>query len=303
MKSCNESEIIWQIKEHYRKYGKTTAKSFNENKETCSSATVKRYFGHWENAKKEAGINEEEKKDRVEKLIKEKIETGELRHISAIDGIEGLPSYKYVKTLWNREEIEEKFGIKIRKFSYSKEEIAEAYREIKEEYRAVTLLIMKKEKGIGASVVRRHFGTWNEFLRSMGDEPVHVITNVTHTNEELIELYRKLSIRIGKEQYGATLRDLIKYEFPYSKSVLASRFTGINNLRRLAGFEVKKEVIPKYNKQSLKLLLYKNYKKYGRRLSQTEIAKDENLPNPSSIFYCFQTTKITEVWNEVLNVK
>ena len=137
----------------------------------------------------------------------------------------------------------------------------------------------------------------------MGDEPCHTITNVTHTNEELMSLYRKFSLKIGKEKYGATLRDLKNYDFPYSKSVLASRFTSIINLRRLTGFEIKKEVIPKYNKQGLKLLLYRNYKKYGRRLSQTEIAKDNSLPNPSSIFYCFQTTKITEVWDEVLNRK
>ena len=137
----------------------------------------------------------------------------------------------------------------------------------------------------------------------MGEEPNHIITNVTHTNDELIELYRKMSIKIGKEKYGATSRDLKEYNFPYSKSVLASRFTSLNHLRKLAGFEIKREVIPKYSKQGLKLMLYTNYKKYGRKLTQTEIAKNESLPNPSSIFYHFQTTKISDVWKEVLNEK
>ena len=50
-------------------------------------------------------------------------------------------------------------------------------------------------------------------------------------------------------------------------------------------------------------MLYTKYKKYGRKLTQTEIAKNDSLPNPSSIFYYFQTTKISDVWREVLNEK
>ena len=291
------------MQKYYKTHRKITMESFNKDEKTYSAAIVKKHFGSWGKAKKAAGIVIEYEKDVVEKLIKEKINSGELKNISAIDKIDGLPSYKYIKMLWNIREIEKIFGIKIKKFSYSREEIIEAYREVREKHRSVTLLIMKEEKGIGAGAVRRHFGTWNEFLLFMGDEPHHVITNVTHSNKELIELYKKLSYKIGKEKFGATLRDLKKYEFPYSKSVLVSRFTSINNLRRLSGFEIKNDVIPKYNKQSLKILLYKNYKKYGRRLSQAEIEKDDSLPNPSSIFYYFQTTKITEVWNEVLNEK
>ena len=34
-----------------------------------------------------------------------------------------------------------------------------------------------------------------------------------------------------------------------------------------------------------------------------EIEKNDSLPNPSSIFYYFQTTKISDVWKEVLNEK
>ena len=56
----------------------------------------------------------------------------------------------------------------------------------------------------------------------------------------------------------------------------------------------------KYSKQKLTNMLFVNYKKYGRRLTQTEIKEDKNLPNPSIIFNYFQTTEITKVWNEVL---
>ena len=74
----------------------------------------------------------------------------------------------------------------------------------------------------------------------------------------------------------------------------------MNNLRRLAGFDIKTERVTKYTKQKLMSTLYSSYRKYGRRLTQTEIKDDKNLPNPSIIFNYFQTTEITKVWDEVL---
>ncbi len=305
MKGYTEEKIIKQMQEHYEKYGKITIKSFDKDKSTCSFETVQKYLGSWSTAKIRAEINDyiEYEEEKLKKLIRGKIISGELKHMSAIERLKGFPSYKYLKTLWSKEEMEEIFGIKIKKFAYSAEEVISIYNEMKEKYGIVTLLLLREEAGMTPGVIRRHFGTWNKFLDFMGEKPRRVLANVTHTNEELIELYKKLSFKIGKEQYGATLRDLKQYNFPYSKSVISSRFTSINNLGRIAGFDIKRDIISKYSKQSLKLQLYKSYKKYGRRLSQAEIEKDELLPNPSSIFYHFQTTKITEVWDEVLNKK
>ncbi|MDR2880134.1 MAG: hypothetical protein LBV03_09490 [Fusobacteriales bacterium] len=227
-----------------------------------------------------------------EKQSYEKVE-----NISMEDKEEEFPSYEYLKALW----LEGTFAKKKKKHTYSAEELEALYRHVKNSYKAVTLLLMKKEAGVSAVVIRKHFGTWNKFLIHMGEEPNRIRTKVLHTNDELIELYKGFSRKIGKIENGATLRDLKNYGFPYSKSVISNRFTSINNLRKLSGFNITKEVIPKYNKQGLIIMLYKNYKKYGRKLSQTEIDKEETLPSPSTIFYYFQTTKITEVWNEVLN--
>ena len=307
MKVNKKEEIIKQMKSHYKKYGEISSRSFEMDKETFSVRTVRKYFDTWNNAKKiaelDSGHTSKKWEEKLIKLIRSKVETGELKNMSQIGRIKGLPTYRYLKTIWTIEEMEKLFGLKIKRCSYSAKEVEESYKQVRQNHEIVTLLLMKEEGGICSEVIRRHFGTWNKFLIHMGEKPGHVITNVTHTDEELIELYKDFSYKLGKRQYGATSRDLKDYDFPYSKSVLASRFTSINNLRRLAGFDIKNEVIPKYSKHGLKLLLYKNYKRYGRRLSQTEIAKDEELPNPSSIFYYFQTTKITEVWNEVLNVK
>ena len=305
MKLYSKEEITKQMRLHYSEKKTITMKSFNENKNVCCSTTVKRYFGTWNNAKKEIGLSSgiEYNKLKLLAALKEKINSGEIKRISDIDKIADLPSYKYIKKLWTIEEMEKIFGIKIKKYSYTAESIALQYNKVKKKHNKITFELLKKETGISAGTIRKYFKSWNMFLRYMGEEPNHIITSVTHTNEELIELYRRISIKIGKEKYGATSRDLKEYDFPYSKSVLASRFTSLNYLRKIAGFEIKREITPKYSKQGIKLMLYNKYKKYGRKLTQTEIAKNESLPNPSSIFYYFQTTKISDVWKEVLNEK
>ena len=305
MKLYSKEEIAKQMRLHYNENKTITMKSFNENKNVCCSTTVKRYFGTWNNAKKETGFisGVEYNKSKLLNIIKEKINSGEIRRISDIDRIDGLPSYKYIKKLWTIEEMEKIFGIKIKKYAYTMESIVLQYNKVKMKHDKITFELLKKETGISAGTIRKYFKSWNMFLKYMGEEPNHVITSVTHTNEELIELYRKLSIKIGKERYGATSRDLKEHNFPYSKSVLASRFTSLNHLRKIAGFEIKREITPKYSKQGIKLMLYTKYKKYGRKLTQTEIAENDSLPNPSSIFYYFQTTKISDVWREVLNEK
>jgi hypothetical protein len=305
MKLYTKEIITKQMQKHYRENNSITTGSFNKDKSVCCTSTVKKYFGTWSNAKKEAGItsNIEYNKSELLKRIKEMKKTGKIKNISDIDKIAGLPSYKYIKKLWSKEDIEQIFDIKIKRYMYTPRDIVDQYKKVKKTNPVVTFSLMKKETGISAGTIRKHFKTWNKFLSYMGEEPNRVIKNVVHSNKELIKLYREISIKIGKEKYGATARDLKEHGFPYSKSVLASRFTSMNNLRRLAGFEIKREVIPKYNKHSLKLMLYTNYKKYGRKLTQTEIAKSDSLPNPSSIFYHFRTTKISDIWKEVLNEK
>ena len=233
-------------------------------------------------------------------LIKEKIKAGELKHISKIGNLNGMPSYRYIKKLWTPDELNEIFGIKLKVYSYTNGEIIKEYYRIKQNYDVITSDVMKKETGICIDSIRTRFGSWNKFLMFLGEVPVRNLKRVEHSNEELIKLYREISLKIGKEVYGATFSDLKENGFPYSRSVLSSRFTDMNSLRRLAGFEIKTERITKYSKQKLKNMLFMNYKKYGRRLTQTEIKDHKELPNPSIIFNYFQTTEITKVWNEVL---
>lgn len=298
----NKKEIIKQIKSHYKKNPKMTRKSFEEDKDVCSIWIISKYFGSWKEALIAAGIKKyvEYDKEKILEILKEKKKLGELEYRKDIRQIKEIPSNKYLEKFWSWEELAEILGIKRKVYVYKNEELIEKYLSIKFKYKKVTSLIMLEETGIHPETIRNHFGSWNKFLKLLKEENVHELTKVTHTNEELIKMYREFSIKTGNSEYGASVRELKKCGFPYSRSVLSSRFTNMSKLKELAGFRVKREVIPKYTKIELKSMLYNEYKKCGRKLTQAEIAENENLPHPTSVFNHFQTTKISEVWQEIL---
>ena len=71
-------------------------------------------------------------------------------------------------------------------------------------------------------------------------------------------MYRKFSIQIGKEEEGATRKELIEHGFP-DPYFLELRFTSMNKLRELAGFELQSLYRRVYTKHEIALLLYKEY--------------------------------------------
>ena len=87
MKLYSKEEITKQMRLHYSEKKTITMKSFNENKKVCCSTTVKRYFGTWNNAKKEIGVASgiEYDKLKLSDIIREKINSGEIKRISDIN--------------------------------------------------------------------------------------------------------------------------------------------------------------------------------------------------------------------------
>ena len=241
-------------------------------------------------------------KEQLRMEIMEKIESGELKYISKIGNIKGMPSYRTIKKIWTKDELEHIFGIKLKVYSYSTKEIIQAYYKVKKIHGEVTSNLMKKETGINVDSIRNRFGSWNKFLIFLGEKPGRELKKVIHTNEDIINFYKKISIKVGKEVYGASYTDLKNHGFPYSRSVLGIRFTNMNNMRRQAGFQMRDDPATKYTKEYLTSVLLTYYNKYGRRLTQTEILKNKDLPNPTAFFNYFQTTEIRKVWNEVLQI-
>ena len=163
--------------------------------------------------------------------------------------------------------------------------------------------MMQKETGIRIETIGKHFGSWNKFLKLMNEAEIYNISKVIHTKEELVEMYIKYSRESGKSEYGASEKDLRDTDFPYSSEILLVRFGNMNNLRRLAGFKTKKSGRTIYTKAELGDILYKKYKEKGRRLTQSELRKERDMPVLNTYLRYFQTTKMSEVWEEVLGNK
>jgi|GEM_PF-6060724 len=81
--------------------------------------------------------------------------------------------------------------------------------------------------------LRRKGHTYNSYIRELGHQPPN-ITQVTvlETDEELIEMYKKLSNKLGMPATDAQMR---KAKDCYNPIVFMTRFGSMRNLRRLAG--------------------------------------------------------------------
>ena len=110
-------------------------------------------------------------KEKLIVLLKEKIDSGELKYLSNISEIKGMPSYRYIKSLWTKEEMKEIFGMKPKVYSYTNGYIISEYYRIKKDYDIITSDIMKRETGICIDSIRTRFGSWNKFLVFLGEKP------------------------------------------------------------------------------------------------------------------------------------
>jgi hypothetical protein len=139
----------------------------------------------------------------------------------------------------------------------------------------------------------------------MDEEILIEQVKVLHTNEELLIMYRDFSIKIGKRETGAT-QDDVNENFMYQSSILERRFGSINKMRELLGMEIRYPGHKKYTKEVLIANLLEKYKEYGRKITQkemNELREKEGFPGLGTFLSNFQTTKMSEVWDKILNKK
>lgn len=144
--------------------------------------------------------------------------------------------------------------------------------------------------------VRKKFGTYNELLSQAGLQGNKTPDSVNESNEELVEIYKEFCNKIGKI---ASALDLNASDEIYNADVFTIRFGGMQNLKKIAGFEVRKSKM-KYTKDQLKYLLLEKYRIKGKKLTNSEIYNDNDFPATSTILRYFHTTKMSDVWSEVL---
>ena len=315
-----KKDIIFQLKAFYKKNSRISSHSFEKDKRFCSPNTVSYHFGSWGEALKEAGLREEKSyveydKEKLLIVLKKKVKTGELRYRTDIGKLEGVPSWTYVSQLWTWDELVKILKLNRRVYAYTDDEIIEKYNKLKKKKKykkeRITSEIMTKETGVSMEAIRLHFGNWNKFLELIKENDILRMTKVLHTDEEILEMYRDFSIKIGKDGYGATGKDLKKKGFPYKVNVLRIRFKSLNNMRKLLGFKMNRGYSV-YTKEILTKILLEKYKEYGRRLTQNEMReinkkykndKEKKLPGMSTFLAYFKTTKMSKVWEEVLKEK
>ena len=117
-------------------------------------------------------------------------------------------------------------------------------------------------------------------------------------------MYKEFSEKIGKGDTGATRKE-VNEGFEYDVGVLEVRFGGLNNMRRLLGFYIEEEREGKYTKELLKEKLLEKYEQCRRKITQKEmkeLAKTEKFPAIITFLRYFHTTKMSDVWNEILNM-
>lgn len=138
--------------------------------------------------------------------------------------------------------------------------------------------------------------SWYEITKECGRKNVIEIVNDTATDEELIEEYKQLSNKLGKP---LSVRELQKHT-KYTYEIYRQHFGTISKLRLLCGYEVidTRNVI---TKDDCVQELIRLYQQFGRKLTYKE-TKNFSSISMSTIIRRFNTTKINEIWNEILDV-
>ncbi|MGL6113448.1 MAG: homing endonuclease associated repeat-containing protein [Cetobacterium sp.] len=180
----------------------------------------------------------------------------------------------------------------------SKETLVKSYEMVQKKLNKSIISSLEFEENSRHSIktIYEIFGSWKNFTIACNSHMVRETNTVTETNEELIEMYKKYSEKLGKIR-GASIEDLKKSKEIYSYSVFVKRFGSWIEFKKLCGYEVSGRNL--YTKEEIISLLSGKLKIKGRRLSQNEINKDGDLPALETILKAFKTTKISVVWDEI----
>ena len=209
--------VIEQLKECYSRNGRIDKEIFDKDKETCSSSHATWLLGGWNKALEEAGLKV--KKEYVEydkikllEILREKVETGEFIHKADVNEIKGIPSYTYIYKLWNWKELSQILGLKRKTHKYTKKEIIEKYKEVKNDLKywrgKFSYTEFNEITGIGSGTIVTHFGSVKKFLNEIKEKEIHEFVKVTHTKEEILKMYKEYSIKIGKGDIGASQNEI-----------------------------------------------------------------------------------------------
>lgn len=304
-----KNTLIEEVRSLAERLGRTpTSKEFRS---VSSLSRVSTNFETWNNFLSAAGLEINASINNYDHLTDEELLKLMKKEITRIGSTtfesfyknksKGIPSFSYIQNRFNVKwnEFLELLDLEINLKDMTKEELIGELKSLSEELGKTPSIIDLTEKGISLTKYINAFETYNKALEESGLD-IHFIRNkVTHSDEELLQMYIDLCNRLGKT---ATLKDIDNH-LEYKADVFVIRFGGINALRKLAGVESRKSN-HRYTKRELEEILTELYKKHNRRLTNKEfkeLSKNNEVPCMSTLMRYFKTTKMAEVWEEIEN--
>lgn len=135
-------------------------------------------------------------------------------------------------------------------------------------------------------------GGWSNFLLKA---EVPIVT-ITETDDELIEMYKSLSAKLG---HPARITDLNDSEETPNYSVFNTRFGSLNDLRGLAELKRSKsrQRIKDEEVQNAVIFVRKKYGEISLK-KLIQVLHKENLPSYATLFVRLQVQGITELWEK-----
>ncbi|UYL93716.1 hypothetical protein NIIg32_gp67 [Parageobacillus phage vB_PtoS_NIIg3.2] len=211
----------------------------------------------------------------------------------------GMPSSVTIKRRFemNWTEVLKFIGIDendIKRRFRSRESIIQAVSELAQKLGRAPTLSECEKVHVNRKAIYTYFNDFSELLHEAGINKTFNIQEVPESNEQLLDMYRQFSKKLGRP---ARIRDLNESDEIYDFDVFKSRFGSLYDLQRLAGFDVKQDR-RKIFKQDVENVMIEIYRKYGR-VSYKKLC--ELLPfSYRTVLRRYNTTSINDVWNEII---
>jgi hypothetical protein len=137
--------------------------------------------------------------------------------------------------------------------------------------------------------------TWIEITIACGRNSESFFDGHDVTNNDLIQEYKLLSKKLGRPATVNELKEATNYTF----EIYRQRFGTMGELRRACHLDDQTQTVnPIISKSTCERELKKIYQKHGR-LSYNQL-KEISPISMSTIFRRFKTTKINEIWDEII---
>lgn len=192
-----------------------------------------------------------------------------------------FPEYK------NFSDIKIALGLDLNYELWTKEKVVNACHTYLKSHSKITLKDLRKENGLPTSkIIYKFYGTMQNFQEEIGSEVSRRQEFIS--KEELLKAAQELI-----KKNGSTFKDRASFlaEFPYSQSVIISRYNPFSSFIRVANITILNTKKAKYTKQEVDDIIL-TYLKNGNPIpSSAKQLSSLNLPSSSTILRFYDDWK------------